>query len=75
MKRGKTERETLELNGWRVGDVLEGDEGFGADRIRITAVGEERFLCRWKYGKNAHWEKESGCTTLRCREWRKIEEL
>ena len=70
MKRGKTERETLDLNGWSVGDILEGDEGRGPDRILITAVGEEFFLCRWDYGYG--WQKESGCTTLEMREWKKV---
>jgi len=26
MKRGKTEKETLDLNGWGVGDILEGED-------------------------------------------------
>ena len=43
MLRGKTEKETLDLNGWRVGDVLEGDEGHGPSRILITTIGEELF--------------------------------
>lgn len=71
MIQGKTERETLDLNGWTVGDILEGDEGFGPDQIRITAIGEERFLCRWKYQNQDYWSRESGNTTLSCREWRK----
>lgn len=73
MKRGKTERETLELNGFGVGDILEGDEGYGPDRIIITAIGEERFLCKWDYkcnGKYTHGE--SGSTTLNHREWVKV---
>jgi hypothetical protein len=55
MKRGKTERETLDLNGWGVGDILEGDEGYGPSLIKITSVGEERFLCRWNYQKGNGW--------------------
>jgi hypothetical protein len=72
MKHGKTERETLDLNGWTIGDILEGDEGYGPQLIKITAVGEERFLCRWNYQKGKGWERESGQTTLSCREWRKV---
>ena len=72
MKRGKTERETLDLNGWGVGDILEGDEGHGPHRILITAVGEERFLCRWNYLKGNGWEDESGSAILSAREWRKV---
>ena len=33
-------------NGWKVGDVLEGDEGHGPSRIRITAIGECAVLAR-----------------------------
>jgi len=72
MKRGKTEKETLDLNGWGVGDILEGDEGYGPDRIKITAVGQERFLCRWKHRDREGWEPESGNTTLTCREWVRV---
>ena len=72
MKYGKTERETLDLNGWTVGDILEGDEGYGPDLVKITAVGEERFLCRWNHQKGCGWERESGQTTLSCRQWRKV---
>lgn len=72
MKRGKTDRETLDLNGWGVGDILEGDEGFGPDRIKITAIGEQRFLCRWDYKCNDDFKEESGITTLAMREWKKV---
>lgn len=73
MKRGNTERQTLELNGWGVGDILEGDEGHGPDRILITAVGTEQFLCKWDYKCTGHYrDRESGNTTLSCREWIKV---
>jgi hypothetical protein len=72
MLRGKTEKETLYLNGWGVGTILEGDEGFGPDRIIITAVGEECFLCRWDYKCTGKWSEESGNTTLVCREWKRV---
>jgi hypothetical protein len=73
MKRGKTEKETLELNGWGIGDILEGDEGYGPDRIKITAIGEQRFLCRWDYDCKGIFRDESGNTTLQGREWEKVE--
>jgi hypothetical protein len=72
MKRGKTERETLELNGWGVGDILEGDEGYGPQWLVITAIGEETFLCRWKHCEEEEFRHEAGNTTLACREWRKV---
>jgi len=36
MKRGKTSAETCALNGWHVGTVIEGDEGYGPTRIHCT---------------------------------------
>ena len=69
---GKTEKETLELNGWGIGDILQGDEGYGPDRILITAIGEERFLCKWDYKCKGIYAKESGITTLSYRTWEKI---
>ena len=72
MIHGKTEKETLELNGWGVGDILEGDEGYGPDRIKITAIGEDKFLCRWDFKCKGIYKEESGCTTLEMRKWRKI---
>ena len=71
---GKTERETIELNGWKVGDILEGGEGYGTDRILITAIGDEEFLCKWDEGCSGSFGKETCCTTLNCREWRKVGE-
>lgn len=70
MIRGKTEVETLRLNGWGVGDVLEGDEGYGPDRIWITKIGDKYFGCRW--ARNGAWEPEKFNTTLTCREWQKV---
>lgn len=74
MRRGKTEVETLRLNGWGIGDILEGDEGYGPDRIEITHIGEKRFGCRWDYKCNGDYGEEKFNTTLACREWRKVGE-
>ncbi len=71
MKRGKTDRETVELNGWKVGDVLEGDDGYGLQRIKITAIGHDAILCRWDYDCDGDWSGDK-LTTLNLREWRKI---
>jgi hypothetical protein len=73
MLRGKTEKETLELNAWGVGDTLEGDEGYGPQRLLITAIGEEAFLCKWDYECNGVYAEESGRTTLAFRDWKKVE--
>ena len=74
MKRGKTEAETLKLNGWGIGDILEGEECGKLQRIRITTVGEELFLCRWDYRCDGNFGPEHGSTTLCAREWEKVGE-
>lgn len=73
MLRGKTEAETLALNGWTVGDILEGKEGNRVDKIMITAIGHSEFLCRWKRQGDVEFRPEGGfLTTLNAREWRKV---
>ena len=72
MKRGKTEVETLNLNGWGLGDILEGDEGHGPDQIKIIAMANERFICQWRDRSTGEFQRESANTTLAYREWRKI---
>ena len=72
MNRGKTEVETLKLNGWSLGDILEGDEGYGPDQIKIIAMGHENFICQWRDLETGLFSRESCNTTLRCREWRKV---
>lgn len=60
-----------------IGDILEGTESNGlgwstTDRIKITAIGEERFLCRWDFKCRGIFGEESGSTTLSCRDWKKV---
>ena len=69
MLRGRTEAETVRMNGCQVGDILEA----GGDQIRITAIGEEELLCVWLDRKTGEIARESR-TTLSCREWRKVED-
>lgn len=75
MKIGKTERETLDLNGWGVGDILEGEWLSSRGKILITAVGEEKFLCRWETWRlnesEPRWGPETGNTAL-AGEWKKV---
>lgn len=73
MLMGDTEADTLHLNGWRVGDILEGVENGAADRIWITAISGERFVCRWADRSTGIFERESGNTTLSCRNWAKVD--
>lgn len=72
---GQTEVETLQLNGWGVGDILEGDEGYGPQRILITAIGEDKFICKWDYKCNGEYAEESGNTTLTHREWKLVDSV
>jgi len=72
MKRGRTEVETLKLNEWVPGDILEGDEGHGPDQIKIIAMGNEKFICQWRDRETGLFDRESNNTTLTCREWRKV---
>lgn len=70
MLRGRTEAETCRLNGWIVGTVLVGDEGFGPEKIRITAIGDEAILARTiQTGKGDIVERSEGLWTLAYREW------
>ncbi len=71
MLRGKTDAETCRLNQWNVGTVLVGDEGFGPEKIKITAIGEESILA--KRIENYHGvavKDAERLWTLDCREWK-----
>lgn len=60
--------------GWTVGDVLEGDEGFGPGDVVITAIGDQLILCRDILGDGALSDEESSLV-LDCRCWGKVGEL
>lgn len=67
------EAQKLRELGCGVGDILEGDEGYGPDRILITAIGTQQFLCIWDYKCKGDFSgRESGNTTLSCRGWKKV---
>jgi len=79
MKRGNTEVETLHLNGWGIGDILEGTftcfEGdIITNRIKIITLGEEMFICRWDRLDGKGYREENGSTALTHMEWKKIGE-
>lgn len=67
---GKNQAEILHLNGWSVGDILEGDYVCGSQRIKITGIGEELFLYRWLY--KTGWSDESINTIWNLKEWKKV---
>lgn len=73
MKRGKSEQETLHLNGWGVGTLLAGNEGYGETVIEVTYLmrdgrGILAEVVSHK-GEPIKRHRESNWT-LACREWR-----
>jgi len=68
----RTAVETCRQNGWQVGDVLDGDEGHGPTRIRITAIGEEAILARAIMQSGEPVDGYEGTWTLAYRDWKKV---
>ena len=65
--------DTCRLNGWQVGDSLEGDEGHGPTRIRITAIGEDFILARAIMQSGVPIQDSYESTwTLAYRDWKKV---
>jgi len=54
-------------NGWTVGTILVGDEGKGAERIVITAIGEESVLAK-SFGVHPH----EALWNLTFRDWKEV---
>lgn len=67
-----TDVEICRENGWIVGDVLEGDEGYGPTRILITAIGEKQILARKLSHSGAGCQGSESHWTLQCRDWKKV---
>lgn len=61
-----------ELNGWKVGDILIGNEGAGYTIIMITAIGERYILARELVSNGYVSNAEEGHWTLSCRDWKKL---
>lgn len=73
MKRGRTERETCDLNGWAVGTRLAGDEGYGTTVIRLTHFTEDgRLLAKSEWHKGSPTSSTEHFWTLDCREWKAV---
>lgn len=73
-----TDAELCRKNGWKVGTILEGDVGYGPDRIQITAIGLEHILARREFRRMASaafssvgWMGERQWT-LECRDWKRV---
>ena len=60
-------------NGWKVGDRLTGNEGYGDTIIQITAIGEDGILAKQLShdGIDTPHTSESNWT-LSCRDWKKV---
>lgn len=58
--------------GWTAGTLLVGDEGYGPEVIRITAVGEQIVLARTvsRNGKGVKSNEDSWC--FACRDWKEL---
>lgn len=53
-------------NGWRAGDVLEGEAGGHVDRITLRYVSPQTIVALW------HSNNRESSTSLTCREWRRV---
>lgn len=65
--------ELCRANGWGIGTILEGDEGWGPERIRITAIGERAILAVRVDDKPGHLRME-GSWALVFRDWKQVAE-
>jgi hypothetical protein len=69
VKRGRTDRETCELNGWKVGTRLVGDEGYGPTVIRIVYMDDDTMIARQESHNGEPIGGKAAAWTLTCREW------
>lgn len=58
-------------NGWKVGDRLAGDEGYGVTVIELTAIGESGILAKGISHKGEPVDWGESYWTLWCRDWKK----
>lgn len=59
--------------GWKVGDVVEGNEGFGPVRVRITSIGETSVMGRCIEQSSVEVSTAEGIWSLLHFSWRKID--
>lgn len=60
--------DTCRARGWKVGDVIEGDEGYGVHRPTITAIGREEILAACDCTEPTR----EGLWSLSSRCWRRV---
>jgi len=58
---GRPSAALCRVHHWKAGDVLEGDEGYGPERITLTAVGEQSILAKGPGGYESAWTLASRC--------------
>lgn len=68
LNRGESPADACRRLGWKVGDVVEGDEGYGMTRNIITAIGEREILV-----KEDESDGREFLITFVCRCWRKVQ--
>ncbi len=69
-----TDAEICRTNGWKVGDVLEGESHPDIRlRIRITAIGRSNILAV-KVRNTDEDDTYESTWSLQCRQWRKVGE-
>lgn len=49
------------VNRWRAGHMLEGDEGYGPERLTLTAIGDDSILARGPCGYESTWTLADRC--------------
>ena len=69
---GRSDAAICRDNGWVVGDVLEGDEGYGPSRIVLTGIGERGILARQISHNGEETRGTEHSWTLQCRDWSKV---
>lgn len=62
----------IEVNRWKVGDILEGNEYGEVARIQLKYIGEDVLIAK-AITRNGQPVDERECSwTLTCREWKKV---
>jgi hypothetical protein len=66
----KSDADECRERGFKVGDLLAGDEGYGVSVIQITAIGEKGILAKQiSFGGEPELTPYESSWTLSCRDW------
>jgi hypothetical protein len=66
--------EQCRANGWKVGDRLMSDEGYGPTAIELTAIGESQITATVVSHNGVTPEQPEMVETLSGRTWRRLED-